>query len=95
MSMRVVVVMVRVIRGQGLLAIMTDDLSSHIQEAEALLLQCCRDVKHTAKTRKRQAEVCVRVSEIFQVSDIHTEEASLKLIYWISAWLFLKKEQKL
>lgn len=43
MSIRAVVVMVRVIRGQGLLAIMTDDLSSHIQDVEVLLLQCCRD----------------------------------------------------
>lgn len=43
MSIRAVVVMVRVIRGQGLLAIMTDDLSSHIHVVEALLLQCCRD----------------------------------------------------
>lgn len=43
MSIRAVVVMVRVMRGQGLLAIMTDDLSSHIQDVEALLLQCCRD----------------------------------------------------
>lgn len=42
MSIRAVVVMVRVIRGQGLLAIMTDDLSSHIQDVEELLLQCCR-----------------------------------------------------
>lgn len=43
-SIRAVVVMVRVMRGHGLLAIMTDDLSSHIQEVEALLLQCCRDM---------------------------------------------------
>lgn len=43
MSIRAVVVMVRVIRGQGLLAIMTDDLSSHVQDVEALLLQCCGD----------------------------------------------------
>lgn len=59
MSMRAVVVMVRVIRGQGLLAIMTDDLSSHIQEAEALLLQCCHNTRHTAKTHKWWTEVCV------------------------------------
>lgn len=40
MSIRAVVVMVSVMRGHGLLAIMTDDLSSHIQEVEVLLLQC-------------------------------------------------------
>lgn len=42
MSIRAVVVMVRVMRGHGLLAIITDDLSSHSQEVAALLLQCCR-----------------------------------------------------
>lgn len=45
MSIRAVVVMVRVMRGQGLLAIITDDLSSHIQEVDALLLQCCRQTQ--------------------------------------------------
>lgn len=61
MSMRAVVVMVRVIRGQGLLAIMTDDLSSHIQEAEALLLQCCHNTKQAATLMvDRDAFGCVK-----------------------------------
>lgn len=54
MSIRAIVVMVRVIRGQGLLAIMTDDLSSHIQDVEALLLQCCRDTN----TQKHGTHKC-------------------------------------
>lgn len=61
MSMRAVVVMVSVIRGHGLLAIMTDDLSSHIQEAEALLLQCCHNTKHINI-------MCEVASETFQVA---------------------------
>lgn len=40
--MRAVVAMVRVMRGQGLLAMIPDDRRSHSQDAEAVLLQCYR-----------------------------------------------------
>lgn len=69
MSIRAVVVMVRVIRGQGLLAIMTDDLSSHIQDVEVLLLQCCRD-KH------KRAQQCINV--------VHGSECTQWLRGWDS-----------
>lgn len=57
MSIRAVVVMVRVMRGHGLLAIMTDDLSSHIKEVEVLLLQCCRDTYTQQHTNTRMYEL--------------------------------------
>lgn len=54
MSIRAVVVMVRVMRGHGLLAIMTDDLSSHIQEVGTLLLQCRKcPMKHMKRIKER------------------------------------------
>lgn len=39
--MRAVVAMVRVIRGQGLLAMTPDERRSQSQEEEEVLLQCC------------------------------------------------------
>ena len=39
--MSAVVVMVSVMRGQGLLAMMPDERSNHVHEADVPLLQCC------------------------------------------------------
>lgn len=55
MSIRAVVVMVRVMRGHGLLAIITDDLSSHNHEEDSLLLQCCGG--HTQENTQKQERV--------------------------------------
>lgn len=43
MRMRVVVAMVRVRRGHGLFAMMTEDRRIQSHEADAVLLQCCTE----------------------------------------------------
>lgn len=85
MSIRVVVVMVRVIRGHGLLAIMTDDLSSHIQEAEALLLQCCWDTNTPAQSVNTEQTRREWPKYLRWLTLIHTQEAPVKLIHRITA----------
>ena len=61
--MRAVVVMVSVMRGQGLLAMMLDDRSTQVHEADVLLLQCCgRQAGGAGEHVCAREHVCGRVN---------------------------------